>query len=159
MVASFLSKHVSQIFSCVFDVGEVDGPILLTGGSNCKEGCVCLCSTGNIVGGVQKLLLDSVLQHPTELRLMKRSLSFTNLFYSRFINVYSYCPDAAGREGCCGAQADVAHSNDRDGGSFGLPSRQAVFARNYKVWAISRFLWDERRSWTRLKGGGASRQA
>ena len=113
MVATLLSQYVSQILGGVLYVGEVDRPIRLAWCSNSEKGCVCACSAGNVGGGIQKLLIDSLFQHWTELRLMERSLSFPNLFHSLFIDIYPNCPYASGREGCGRAQTNIAHSYNR----------------------------------------------
>src|SRR5712691_2971755 len=132
MVAAFLTKCISQIFSGVFDVGEVDGPILLTGCPNCEESRVRISGTRNIVARSKKLVPDRPFQHGIKLWLVKRGLSLANLVYSRFINVYSYCPDTAGREGRRSAQANVAQSDYRDRGQFAFQAEDSHLSGTIK---------------------------
>ena len=112
MVSLSLLESLAQFSSGLFDVGEIDRPVWLAGGTNGQKACASICGEREITGRVEKFLLYSFTEHLAKPGLMKGSPSFANPFYSRFIDVYSYCSDAVRRKGCGGAEPNVAHSDN-----------------------------------------------
>ncbi len=79
MISMLLPECLAQVTSRLLDVGEIDRPVGVTGGSNGQEACARVGGIGNIGGRVEKLSLDCFVQHLVELGLMKRRLSFLDL--------------------------------------------------------------------------------